>query len=160
MKWLFLLLLAGCTLSSPLWRIDTLSTGDASFDIARLRYTSPQNAPPLTFELLRMGEEVAAYLSLTRFRFTPTEEGLLNVRLRIDQQSWDELVPLHEGKMRVRLSPETTQRLILALQEGKEVGILVDDFEETLDPRQFAPSLNQFLGNGSFLQRILRGPLP
>ncbi len=59
--------------------------------------------------------------------------------------------------MRIKLDQETTQKLIQALQEGLSVGILVDGFEEKLDPKDFPSSFSKFIEGG--FQNFLQGPL-
>ena len=71
----------------------------------------------------------------------------------------EDCVSVNEGAMRVRLSLEITERLIQALQDGQEVSILIDGFEEKLDPTQFASSFAKFVGKGHFFQNFFKGPL-
>lgn len=134
------------------WAINTIATGDKTFDSSRLRYFSPQAHPPLAFEMIRIGNEIEAFIHLTRFRFTSSEQ--VKVLITIAGETFEDALPVHEGAMRVRLSSETTQRLIQALQKGHEVAILIDGFEETLDPKQFSSSFAEFVGEGHFFQNL------
>lgn len=146
----------GCSNASP-WRVDSISAGDTCFNSTRLRYTSSETYPSITFEMLKIGNEVDAFLSLTRFRLSPDCTRLL---LTIKGIAYEEAIIPHEGLMRVRLPQAATQRLIQALQEGDQVSILLDGFEENLDPNQFSSSFAKFLGEGTFFQNLLKGPLP
>jgi hypothetical protein len=146
--------LAGCTIAGP-WSVDPIIAGDSAFNASRLIYQTDSYAP-LTFELLKMGEQIEAFLSLTRYHL-PLEEA--HIVITINGISIEESLPLHEGGMRVRLPPSITARLIQALQDGQKVGILLDGFEETLDPAQFSPSFAQFLDGPIGLNTLLKGPL-
>ncbi len=88
------------------------------------------------------------FLSLTRFRLPFSEP--VHVLFAIDGDTFEESIPVHEGGMRLRLSPESTMRLIQALQEGRQVAIFLDDFEERLDPLQFADVFAKFNRKGIF----------
>lgn len=106
--------------------------------------------------MLKIGDEIEAFLSLTKFRLSPDCSKII---LTIQGESYEETIAPHEGLMRVRLSPGTTNLLIQALQRGDHVGILIDGFEENLDPDQFSRSFSKFLGKGRFFQNFLKGPL-
>jgi hypothetical protein len=158
LNWFFALcfLLCGCSATSP-WRIDSIAAGEARFNSSRLRYASSQRHPPLVFEMLKIGDEVQAFLSLTKFRLSPHCTKLI---LTIRGEVHEEAITPHEGLMRVRLGNAITSRLIQALQRGDQVSILIDGFEENLDPSQFSPSFSQFLGVGSVFSNFIQGPLP
>lgn len=153
--WLFGIL-AACSFTPSPWIADSIAAGDRSFDTSRLRYASSQIHPPLAFEMLRTGGQIEAYLSLNRFRLPSIEP--VKVFFTVEDQSFEEEILVHEGGMRLRLSSETTQWLIETLQDGHKIGILLDDFEETLDPGQFSRSFAKFLEEGYFFQNLLRGP--
>lgn len=74
-------------------------------------------------------DQVETYLYLSRYRFTVDP---VLVTLKIGREFVNTLVPVYEGGMRVRLPEESTKKIIHALQDGVEVGILVDGFEEKL----------------------------
>jgi hypothetical protein len=154
-KLLFLIgVVFGCA-SPHSWTLNTIATGDPAFDCSRLIYASPQAYPPMAFELTKMGDQVEGFIHLTRFRFTSQPQ--VKVLFTIEEESFENWVPVNEGAMRIRLLPETTQRLIQALQEGHKVAILIDGFEETLDPAQFSSSFAQFVGEGHFFQNLFTG---
>lgn len=100
--------------------------------------------------MVKTADQIAAFINLNRFRFT--EKGEIKISLTINNEIYEELTPVHEGAMRVRMGAEMTKRLIQALQEGNEVGILIDGFEETLNPNQFSLFFSQFLGEGYVLK--------
>ena len=155
-----LLFLGACASSLNSWRVDGIDAGNGSYDLARLRYVPSLSHSPLTFEFLKLKENVEAFLSLSHFRFNPIDsDNNAKVIFTISNRVKEILVPIHEGQMRVRLPKETTEEIIQALQEGKKVAILLDGFEETLDPEQFSSSFAQFLGQGNFLQTLFKGPL-
>ncbi len=149
---LFLSLLCACSTTPNPWITDSLVTGTPSF--SRIRYVSPQPHPPLAFEMVKIGEEIGAFISLNRFRLASSTK----ISFTIADQLFEEEIPVHEGGMRLRLSEATTQQLIQALQDGQKIGILVDDFEEILDPDQFSRSFAKFLDENHFFQTLLRGP--
>lgn len=124
------------------------------FDSSRLRYLSDS---PITFEMLRAGNEIEAFLSLTRFRMK--QDGKVKVLFTTPSRSFEDLATIHEGRMRLRLSLEATEKLIQALQDGEKVAIVLDGFEQTLEPGRFSNSFAQFLGERSFYETLLRGTL-
>lgn len=105
--------------------------------------------------MMKVGDQIEAFIHLTRFRFISSEE--LKILFTISGETFEDSVPVNEGAMRVHLSRETTGRLIQALQEGKEVAILVGGFEETLDPNQFSGSFAKFLGEGNVFSNLFQG---
>lgn len=154
------LALTGCTANSNPWTIDRIAAGDPSFDSSRIRFASSQPHSPLFFEVLKMGDRIEAFFSLTRFRFTPLKGSHeINILLTIEDRTYEALAPVHEGQMRLKIPQEMTQIMIQALQDGKKVAILVDGFEEWLDPQQFSPSFTKFLQEESFLQTLFKGPV-
>ena len=99
----------------------------------------------MAFEMVKVGGVIEAFLSLHRFRFTSGENA--KIIFTLGEESFEAQVRVHEGGMRLRLSDETTERLIQALQEGVKVAILVEDFEEVLDPEHFSTTFAQFIGS-------------
>lgn len=160
----FLFVLCSCA-NQNRWELDAIA-GNQTFDSSRIRYSNPQNPSPLAFELIRIGDRIEAFLNLSRYRLSPSPEDPSSVKtiLSIEGERYEESVPLLEGRMRIRLSNETAERIILALQDGKKVSILIDDFEETLEPNEFSRTYNKFLGNqllgnGFRLENLFKGPL-
>lgn len=115
------------------WKLESISTGDRVFDAARLTYST--NDSPLRFEIVQQETGNAAFLSLMKFKFTPSQD--LAIEYSINGERFEETVPLLEGKMRLRIPQETTERIIQALQDGQEVVIIVDGFERHLDSECF-----------------------
>lgn len=139
------LILFGCSHPSS-WIVHSIAAGDQSFDVSRLRYLSSQAHPPLLFEMINFGQEIETYISLNRFHFTSGKS--IKVSFTIDKEIFETMAPVYEGGMRIRLSHEITLQLIRALQEGKEIAILVDGFEELLKPAQFSSSFARFAKEG------------
>ena len=146
-----LALLCSCTANTN-WAVSTIATGVPLYDSSRLKYISKEVHSPIQFELVKIGNEVEAFLSLERFHFTHLSE--IKVEFKIEDQFFEDLTSVHEGAMRIRLHPETTKKLIQALQDGSQVVILVDGFEESLDGKNFSRSFSQFLGEGLFFQNL------
>ena len=147
----FSFLAAGC--SSPNgWQLDEIAAGDRAFDSSRLRFVDPEGASPLAFELLRVGDSVEAFICLSRNHLspslseTPLESQSVTALFRIDGEEFEEKIPFREGGMKVRLSSETASRLTQALQDEKEIGILIDGFEENLTSDRFSGIFRKFLG--------------
>lgn len=126
------------------WTCDTLP---GAIDSSRLTYISKEDYPPMHFQMLKIGDQVEAFISLQRFHFTSNN---VTVEFKIGEDIFEDTVAVHEGKMRIRLHPETCQRIIQALQLGQDVGILVDGFEEKLDAARFSNSFSKFLGESYF----------
>lgn len=120
-----LLLLASCSAPASHWTSESIAAGDSQFDLSRYTFRTSE----LGLELVKMGGEVKAFLTLTHYRFSGKP-----ITLIFPDETLEEKPLLHQGKMRISLSPHLTERLIQALQRREKVSILVDDFEETLDP--------------------------
>lgn len=155
-KYLLVLTAAMASCAAPVsWKYDALDAGSAQFDCARLQYLDPRSSSPLRFELSRIGYEIGAYLNLVQYRLSPHSSIL--VQLKYGDETYEEKIPVLEGKMRLRLSQEMTERLVAALQEGKQVKIAADGFEETLQSESFNPLYQRLVKNSQFLQNILKG---
>ncbi len=152
----FLLLILASACAAPhSWSADTIATGDKTFDSSRLKYLSAQAHPVILFEMLKIGDQVEAFISLTRFRFTSRTS--IKILFTIEGESFEDFAAVNEGGMRVKLESKTTQQLIQALQEGHKIAILIDGFEETLDPAQFSSFFAKFIGEGHFFQNLFKG---
>jgi len=153
-------ILCSCYTSSA-WKLEAISAGEKSFNSARLKYVPTTNQSPLHFEMTRVGDQIEAYLNLVRYHFSTSKENSLLVKtiFTIDGNSKEEWIPLLEGSMRLRIPSETTQEIIEALQKGQEIGILVDDFEQTLSPEFFSQFYKQLTGSTIFFQNPIKGPL-
>ncbi len=157
----FCLFLAAAGCSSPnYWKLDAIAAGNRSFDSSRLCYSDPNSDSPLVFEILKVGDQIDSFLNLNQFHWGSDSKNLSTIKgtFLIGEERFEEEIPLREGRMRLRLSSEMTERMILALHEGKKVSILIDGFEETLDPNQFPRTYEQFLGKKALFQSILKGP--
>ena len=85
---------------------------------------------------------------------------MIKAEFRIGEEKIEETLPLLEGNMRLRCSSQLTERLIVALQEGKEVIILVDGFEERLNPAHFLRAYKKLQAKETFLKNLpLKGLL-
>lgn len=129
--------------------------GGDSFQSTRLRYCNPERACPLLFEMLQLDGEVTAFLSLSRSHWTSSD--FLPTTFCIHGQEFQENLPVLEGRMRLRLLPQATDRVISALQAGQEVVILADGFEERLRPEQFDTFFPSFVENGFSFSHFLKG---
>jgi len=150
--------LAGCREAN--WKLESIPTGSYSFDTARMVYHDPKSASQLRLEFVRQKNEISSYLNLIRYRFQPlaTDPPTVIALISIDGTSWNEPLPVLEGRMRLPLPSSLTQRLISALQEGKKIAILVDGFEEILFPDQFSTFYEKLMGGTIFFQNPFKGP--
>ena len=152
--------LAGCATGAAPWHLDSIATGDKAFDSKRLIYQDPASQSRLRVEFIRVGADVDLFLSLSQYTLTPSslDPPSILVEFKIEgEPPFQEMIALHEGKMRLRVPSPIKDRIASALQGGKKVGILVDDFEETLSPEQFAKTFEQFSGFGLGFENFLKG---
>ena len=149
------LLLCGCVTQSS-WKLDGIAAGDTLFDSTRLR---SMDRSPLTFEMVKMGDEILAFLYLNQFHFTPSSEDSILATFLIGDQRFQETLPLHEGHMRAPIPQTVTEEMILALHSGKKVSILVDSFEKNLDPDQFPKFYSRFIGKRPLFSNLFKGPM-
>lgn len=129
-KALLFLFLSSCT-TAPSWQIDSIEASAEEFTSTRLRFLSNQAHSPLLFEIVSFPDQVSTFLQLSQFQF---RKNPLLIQMTIEGKTFEEKVDVYRGKMRVRLSEGWTQKIIEALQEGHQVSILVDGFEEVLTP--------------------------
>ncbi|MDE3045827.1 MAG: hypothetical protein KGJ02_04190 [Verrucomicrobiota bacterium] len=153
----FCVLLSSCGSSSN-WRYDSIANQESPYSSSRLLYNDPTSH--LKLELLKIGDQLQAFVFLNIHRFRPSPNQMVEVTLSIDDHTFREAAPCREGKMRLLLPPSLTEQLILALQEGKPVGILIDGFQGTISPDQFADFYSKLLnGEGEWMNYIkLKGP--
>jgi hypothetical protein len=119
---------------------------------SRLVYSNPDSH--LKLEFLKLGEGLTAFLFLDGHAFESSQ-----VELVIDAQTWSEISRLRKGQMRLKLSSEMTHRIISALQEGREIGILTGGFQENISPAAFQGAYDRFIrGNTSLISQI-KGPI-
>jgi hypothetical protein len=112
---------------------------------------------PLNFEMLCSQGEVAAFLNLTRSRW-PNKSEIVAAFVS-GEQTFQETLPVLEGGMRLRLSPTATQWLISALQEGREVVILIEGIEEKLRPESFSSHFEQLTAKRFSWMNLIKGPV-
>jgi hypothetical protein len=105
-----------------------------------------------------MGSEMYVYLYLVQHRLHPNKPGQIIVTLVSEDVREEGLVPLFEGNMKLRFSDSLAIKLIQSLQEGKKVSILIDGFEETIDPDLFEKNFSK-LNKGSLDWLNIRNPL-
>ena len=148
----FIAILAGCAATNP-WKLESIATGEALFDSARLTYSD--TVTPLRFEIVRIESGIETFLSLTKYKFT-TANGI-KIEFDIAGEKSEETVPFLEGKMRLRLPAELSERLINALQEGKEVAMIADGFEQHLNPDQFTTQYEKLAGKKAIFRNPFKG---
>lgn len=154
----FLFLLCSCA-NQNYWKLDDIAAGDRAYDSSRLRYVDPGSHSPLAFELLRVGQNVEAFLTLNRNRLSPDskDSNCVKAYFWIDGEQYQEEIPVREGGMRVRLSLEMAGRLTQALQDGKNVSILIDEYEQILESDRFSRTFSQFLGKRYNDENLFKG---
>lgn len=150
--------LSACT-GSKNWQFDAISTGNSTFDSARLVYADSKLSP-LRLEFVRLESGIEAFLSLARHRLSISSKHPESIEAEfiIDQEKYVESLRLLEGRMRLRLSTELTEKLIQALQDGKEIGILIDGFEQKITPVYFSEFFEKLSGAPNPLGNLFKGP--
>ena len=155
--WSYLALIAiltGCGAANS-WKYEAIETGNPLFDSARLTFAD--SSSPLRFEMMRTHSGIEAFLSLTQYSFTPQNEILVTLKMGGVETPIEELLPLLKGNMRLRLPAPLLESLTQALQEGREVAILVDGFEENLTPGHFIREYEKLLGNTLIFKSPFKG---
>lgn len=139
--------------------MDSIATGEAQFDSSRLVYTTP--ASHLNVEFLRIGDGIHGTIALDRFSFTPLKNDprSTDLVLAINGENFNYTIPLRKGGMKAALTPEITAKIILALQEGKEVAILVAGASQILTPQSFDEKYRKFSKKQTIFSNLFKGPL-
>lgn len=147
-----------CASLTP-WKLDSIVTGDSSYNSARLTYRLPSSETPFGLEFLRLDSTVALFLNLKQ-RAISDDPASIAVRLQFgDEAPFEEIVPFMEGQMRLHFPEKLTGQITKALQDGKKVGILVDGFEEIISPDRFSRLYEKFTGSVVFFRNPLKGPI-
>jgi len=149
---LLIALLTGCTVSNP-WKFETIATGEQVFDSARMIYSG--NDSPLHFEIVRLEEGLVAFLNLKKFKFNTSDDVIIEFEIGEEKSAIS--VPSLEGRMRVRIPSDTAEQIILALQEGKEVAIMVEGFEQRLHSERFIKQYQKLTGNKAIFRNPFKG---
>ncbi|HEY4255387.1 MAG TPA: hypothetical protein VGM34_03465 [Chlamydiales bacterium] len=151
--------MTACSQSAAPWRLDSIATGDHSSDSSRLIYST--SSSHLKLEFLRIGKELFAYLFLQQHKFVPssTNPGHVELSLTLDGIETKHFLPMRHGSMRLPLPEEIKEKLISALQDGKEVGILLNGFEQTISPSLFQERYKEFVGGTVDFFQFIKGPL-
>ncbi|MBM3184179.1 MAG: hypothetical protein FJZ64_02610 [Chlamydiae bacterium] len=148
-KFALLLIFTACSAPNP-WKYQSIPVDDPIFDSARLTYVA---SSPLQFEIMRLGQEIEGFLNLTKHKFSSSKKTV-KAEFRMGEDKIIAELPVLEGNMRVPLPLPLTNQLISALQEGKEVVILVDGFEERLNPNRFFSFYEKLQRKDSFINYL------
>ncbi|HEX2582509.1 MAG TPA: hypothetical protein VHL30_00135 [Chlamydiales bacterium] len=154
----FLSFIVSCTSPPAFWQTDALVTGSPQYDSSRLLYDAPLSH--LKLEFLKTEKGTSGYLFLDQFRFTLStpDSPSMDVFFTIGETLLKESIYLREGRMRLKLSAELTERILSALQKGQQVAIVADAFKETIEPDSFQTAFAKFL-KGTEPLNFIKGPL-
>ncbi len=97
-----------------------------------------------------MGETSDLVLSFTKYSICPSQTDPLGATVLFtlgENPSFEEMVPLSKGNMRLHPSEETCAKIIKALQDGLKIDIVVDDVAESIPAQGFAKSYDEFKGD-------------
>ncbi len=144
--------LASCTTKTP-WVYESLGAGASPFDSARLTFSDAKS--PLRFELVRLESGTEAFISLMRYQFPPS--GPVRAAAAVLGEIREEDLPCLEGKMRLKLTESFAAWITDALQDGKEVVIMVDGFEQRLEPERFAMQYKKLTGRNTLIRNPFKG---
>lgn len=142
-----ILCLVSCANTGP-WTLDKISAGNASYDLVRLVYQSKESRSPLRLEFLKMGEASDLVISFTESSIYPSQANPLGAIVYFtlgENLSFEEMVPLSHGNMRLHPSKDSCAKIIKALQEGLKIDIVVDDVEMRISPQGFTKNYNEFI---------------
>lgn len=124
--------------SSP-WSLESIASGNSAFDSKRIIYRSNKPLSEANLEFFCTGTEISGYFSSPGRRFGTGASA--SARLSIGSECLEEELPLHEGRMRVKLPEEWTFKTVDALKNGQEVGIMVGSIEQIIQPDQLLKQL-------------------
>jgi len=158
---LLLTLTVGCVSKSP-WQLESIASGEKQFDSARLSCCNTDSLSPLRLEFLRLDTNVELYLSSMQYPFrsdTPDRKSVL-VKFAIEgEPSFEQRLPLREGRMRLHIPATAQEKIAAALSDGKEITVHVDDLHETFRPDYFSYLYDQFNSSAPLIRNPFKGPL-
>ena len=87
-NYLFLLTLSSCT-ATNIWQLDSIATGEKTFDSSRLVFSDPIHSP-LRFEVVSLESGVESFISLSKHKLTPSPDhpGAVETQFTIDGEKF------------------------------------------------------------------------
>ena len=136
-------LLASCSNTLRQWKIDSNKTSHPKFRSSRLYLKTEDNFSGLEVDLINTSQGQVVYintfgLELKPEGYTLEKYAIINITIRINEQSLQSQGYLLEGGQRIFLSPEASQILIEALNQNKSVELIIAGLSTTIIPDQFS----------------------
>lgn len=147
----------GCAPSSN-WQLTSISMGDKGFDSARLRYSTEDHLGGMNLEFFCTDGALTGYLSTPSRRFSSKSNA--NAFIRMQNETIEIPLALHEGCMRLRIPDDVTTKVALALQEEQPITIVVGSLEQTFQAEQFSPLFHKLTEKSNRFFGSFQGTLP
>lgn len=138
------------------WKQDHIDSGSAEFNSSRLSFVLPDTRNHLQLELLRTKNACHGYLCVNSLSipFYQNDPKAASISILIGEETISCLAKRHEGGHRVLLSKEILDRILNALEKGKEVTITASGYQTILKPEGFSAQYKKFQKD-SLLSRLL-----
>lgn len=143
-RFFLLVLLAACSTKSD-WSYQKMPASRESFASRKLTYTGKNRFHGLELELLHLKDKIYGYINIFSQK-VPSHEGLASIAIKIDEKTHEELVPLLKGEQRLLLSDKIIDLITGALLSGKSVKILLEGYEDELEPQDFHTQFRKLEG--------------
>jgi hypothetical protein len=130
--------------------------GEKNFDSTRLCYTSENPLGGMNLEFFCTDGVVTGYLSTPSRRIRPDNAAFV----RMQTETIEIPLALHEGCMRLRLPDDITTKVALALQEEQPVTIVIGSLEQTFQAEQFSLLFHKLTENSHGFFGSFQGILP
>jgi hypothetical protein len=102
-----------------------------------MRYVPQDALGGVVLEFVEANGEIAAYATSLSRRLGK-EHGRVTARLDLGEEILEEALPLHEGRMRMRLPDEWAKKAYLSLLEGHEIHMMIGETVQTIEPEKFS----------------------
>ncbi|MBI5345913.1 MAG: hypothetical protein HZB76_02065 [Chlamydiae bacterium] len=150
----FFLLLISCS-KNETWKLDSLSQCEADFNSCKLTNNSNQISG-LEVEFIQTKNELYGYLNVFFQTTTPIidNEKKAKVTIKINDQTFEKIESRLKGGQKIALSSETTDLIITSLKNNHEVTIMLDGYETTLEPKDFANKFDNLKSKNHTLENL------
>ena len=150
---LALIFFSSCSSPSTRWNLSNVSLGKENS--SRLIHKIENHYTGIRLELLRISEEVHGYLCVSSSKI---KDDSIVIEIDIEGQPFEGKAFSYQGGQRFRLNDDTTELIIRALSEDKDVTLQFDRYQEVIRSDQFLEKYHQWIKDPinwkSFIKKI------
>lgn len=135
---LFFLILSSCRKNEP-WEYASIRSENGEHDFAKIFYPPSNELDGIQFEIVRTGEIIHGYLSVTHFEIPPykknNEQALVTLISDHGEQSF--ITTRFQGGQKLKLSSACLEALVSGLKTSPTLVIKTGHFSQKIDSAFF-----------------------